>query len=206
MSVIQELVPRQKKGSETGATTKKRLSSRYAAKALFSDAKARLLAINNWYALCGNTGAEFRLTDEHGNFIHTAPEVGNLIRINLPAPPNATGDGYDWVRIEKFDQQKELLTDEELFGFRVRPVSNPRNRVDDSAHFYTSDATSTFLVYRKSLVVHAMERGRNEVPNPAGSILNRIRNSIIAFFAMRGLAVPQWKKLVNGILEPPDKN
>jgi hypothetical protein len=131
------------------------------------------------------------------------PVKGNLIRIKLPAPPNQQGDGFDWVRIEEFENSKDLLKDEELFGFRVRPVENPLSRSGESAHFYTSDATSSFLVMRKSCTISAMEKGRNEVPNASGSFLNKIRNILIAIPAMLGLSKPQWKNLTDGILNPP---
>jgi hypothetical protein len=204
MSLVKQIVPSQKKGSKTGATARRKCSSARKAAKLFNNARINLLHINDWHALCGNTGAEFLLTDAEGNSVRsTTPMVGNLIRIKLPAPPNAVGEGFDWVRIEKIEHSTNPKTDEELYGFRVRPVSKPdisRNKTDGSAHFYTSDATSTFLVYRKSTIVYAMERGRNEVPNSSGSFLNALRNVFIAIPAMLGFSKPQWQRLVNGIL------
>jgi hypothetical protein len=204
MNLVKQLVPQQKTGQKTGATSKLKAPTRHAALVLFAESKSRLLDINNWQKLCGNKGAEFQLTDENGIHLNTKkPETGNLIKIKLPAPANQNGDGYDWVRIEKFESAKDLIKDEELFGFRVRPVSNPNNRTSGSAHFYTNEASSTFLIYRISSVVYAMELGRNEKPNPTGSLLNKIRNFAIAIVAMLGLSKPQWKSLTDGILRPP---
>jgi|GEM_PF-241061 len=206
--MTKSLVPKQVKGSRTGASSRLIAPSAKSAVKLYSRAKLRLMDINNWYELCGGKGAEFTLTDEKGNPLFSAePRVGNLIRIKLPAPKNEAGDGYDWVRIEKFESSSES-TDrkfsewkrEEIFGFRVRPVSNPANNSTESAHFYTSEATSTFLVIRKGLTVYAIERGRNEKPNPAGGFLNKIRNVFIALGAKMGFSVPQWKMLTDGIL------
>jgi len=202
MNLVKKTVPQQKKGAKTGATARRRCSSRHNAMMLFNQARFRLLDINKWYLLSGKKGAEFQLTDAGGEPIESSlPAVGNLVRIKLPAPQNKAGDGFDWVRIEKFETRKNQLTDEELYGFRVRPVKNPAHNSGRSAHFYTNDATSTFLVHRKNCTVCVLERGRNEVPNPAGSLLNKARNLFVALPAMLGFSKPQWQNLVDGILQ-----
>jgi hypothetical protein len=201
MTLLNKIIPKQLKGTHTGATVRKDMSTRHSALVLYNEAKYRLLDINNWYKISGNVGAEFFLTDKNGNDLNVVmPEVGNLIKIKLPAPKNKRGNGYDWVRIEKFESVKDEMKDEEIYGFRVRPVSNPDSANSVNAHFYTSDASSTFLIYRITNIVYAIERGRNEVPNTKTSILNALRNLIIAIPAMLGFANPQWKLLVKGIL------
>jgi hypothetical protein len=203
MSEFEQIVPEQVTGSKTGATSKVKAPSIRAAIAWFNEAKLRLLDVNNWHAITGGKGAEFYLTDENGNPLPDGKAaVGNLIKIALPAPGNETGDGYDWVRIEAFEQHTDATGFEDVFGFRVRPVSNPQSRSDRSAHFYTSDATSSFLVVRRGITLYAMERGRNEKPNPSGGFLNKVRNAVIAVAAMLGLSKPQWKLLTGAILEP----
>jgi hypothetical protein len=196
------IIASQKKGSKTGATKKVTASTRHEAIILFNTAKMRLLNINGWQALCGPGSAEFQITDQNGVPIQSImPEKGNLIRISLPAPQNSSGSGYDWVRIEAFEHAKELIKDEESYGFRVRPVPNPKDPGASSAHFYTSSSTSTFLIIRKTNTVMAMERGRNEQPNTRnGSLFNKIRNFAIAILAMIGFAKPQWQSLMNGLL------
>jgi hypothetical protein len=204
MEAISDIIPKQYIGSQTGATTKLKTDRRHDALLLFQAASKRLLDINNWQKLCGNSGAEFILTDKNGEPLYNMnPKIGNLIRIKLPAPSNKEGDGFDWVGVEEFEDSKSLLSDSEVFGFRVRPVDNPKNRTGNSAHFYTSDATSTFLIIRYSHTVFALERGKNEVPNDADSWTAKIRNKLVAAAAMIGLAKPQWQKLVDGLLVPP---
>lgn len=206
MSESEQIVPEQVTGSKTGAESKVKAASIRSAIALFNGAKARLLDVNNWYAISGEKGAKFYLTDENGRLLPDGKAaVGNLIKIALPAPGNETGDGYDWVRIEAFEAHSDDNGVEDFFGVRVRPVSNPESRSESSAHFYTGDATSSFIVLRKGITVYAMERGRNEKPNPAGGFLNRLRNTAIAMAAMLGLSVPQWKLLTSAILEPKNK-
>jgi hypothetical protein len=199
------LIPAQYKGLSTGASTHSESPTRHQAILLFELAKQRLLDVNNWDKLCGEVTAAFQLTDKEGNVIRNRqPQIGDFIRIKLPAPPNAEGDGYDWVRIEEFENSKDLLKDEEIFGFRVRPVYNPQDPGPDPAHFYKSTATSTFLIVRTSSMVTALERGRNEVPNSAPyAIWNKLRNFAVAIGAWFGLAQSQWGKLVKGFIKGP---
>ncbi|MDF2449939.1 MAG: hypothetical protein K0R26_2443 [Bacteroidota bacterium] len=196
-------VPAQKKGGHTGAQHSVKATNRKEALQIFEDARKRLLNINRWQNICGSGSAEFRLTDKNGQTLNfVKPRIGNLIRIKLPAPKNQSGKGFDWVRIEAFKHTKDQLNDEEQYGFRVRPVQNPFEKDGESAHFYTSDASSTFLISRKGRILTAKEFGRNEIPNSnPQSLLNKIRNIIIAVAAMAGFAKPQWKKLMKGILE-----
>jgi hypothetical protein len=203
MSLLKDVILQQYTGSKTGSTAKYTATSRHNAIALFNEAKIKLLDINHWYKVCGETGAEFQLTDENGNAIlNSSPQVGNLIKIKLRAPTNLKGGGFDWVRIEKIEDKRDLIKDEVLFGFRVRPVDNPHNTSIQSAHFYTKDATSSFIIMRRALSVYALERGRNELPNDTEGLKNKIRNFGVALFAMLGFSKPQWKKLVNGFLQP----
>lgn len=204
MEEISDIIPKQFIGSQTGATSKIKLDTRHDALLLFKKAREHLLDINSWEKLCGQGSAEFTHTDKNGEpLISTTPKIGDLIRIKLPAPENKEGDGYDWVRIEAFDENKSLVSDSETFGFRVRPIENPKNKAGNIAHFYTDDATSTFLVIRYSHTVFALERGKNEVANDSNSWISNIRNKLVAFTAMIGFSKPQWKKLVDGILVPP---
>lgn len=201
-SLFRQIVPDHKTGSRTGATAKRTLSGRHEAVRLFNQSVQRLLHINNWKEYSGKKGAEFTLTDSLGNTLNRhEPQTGDLIKIKLPAPSNIQGSGYDWVRIEKMEHLSDFLTDEEVFGMRVRPVQNPYEPAGGSAHFYTSDATSTFLIYRIKSIVYAMERGINEVPNTNTGFFNKLRNLLIAIPAMFGLAKPQWQNLMNGILK-----
>lgn len=203
MSLLEQLVPSQKKGFQSGATSKRELESRHAALSLFRDAKERLAGVNQWHALCENKGAEFQLTDQKGNPVFRAAQKDDLIRINLPAPPSAEGKGYDWVSIESVVEEQDRMRDEEAFGFRVRPVANPLTNSHNDAHFYTSDATSTFLILRITNTVYAIERGKNEIPNNSGSVINRVRNLLVAIPAMLGLAKSQWKLLTESLLKAP---
>ncbi len=201
------LIPTQYKGAKTGASTFEETATRHDAILLFEKAKDRLLDVNRWQKLCGDEGAEFALTDEDGTEVNKHAAVGDLIRIKLPAPPNPEGDGYDWVRVEEFENKKDMLKDMEVFGFRVRPVQSPFERDPEAAHFYTSSATSTFLVMRISSIVTALERGRNEVPNDKPfALISKLRNWLVAVAAWLGLSKSQWTKLVKGFIKGPPQD
>lgn len=205
------LIPAHHRGVKTGASSQAETATRHDAILLFEKARRRLLDVNRWHELAGPGSAAFRLCDSNGNELHNKqPEVGNLIRISLPAPPNQEGKGYDWVRIEAFENHKDLLKDQDIFGFRVRPVQSPLsdNANGETAHFYTSSATSTFIVMRASSKVTAMEKGRNEVANSwPKEVLSKLRNVVVAVGAWLGLSHSQWSKLVKGIIKgPPQEN
>ncbi len=201
-SASQRTVPQQTKGAKTNSRSRKKLNTIEDGRTLFNEAKKRLLNINHWKEYCGKGSGEFSLTDDSGKQIFTKAKVGNLIKIELPAPGSQIGSGYEWVRIEALENKKDLALDWEHCSIRVRPTDNPLKASNDTAHFYTSDATSTFVVERSGNMVTAAEHGRNEVPNTevekAG---DKIRNAVVALGAMVGLSKVQWKKLTKGLLD-----
>lgn len=205
--ILDTVVPRQVVGSKTGASALMRCSNRQKAKAHYAEALARMIDINQWAAISGALSASFQLCDKDGNSISAIPpEVGNLIRIGLPAPGNAAGEGYDWVKILSIRENKDIHSDEDIYALTVRPIPHPETDNNEVAHFYTTGASSTFVLLRKDNTVHAMEFGRNEIPNKKVSILNRWRNILVAWAARIGLATPQWKALMKGILMGADKS
>lgn len=207
--MVTVLVPAQQKGLKTGVSIFEELNTRHDAIMLFEEAKRRLLDVNDWHRLCGPGSAEFQLTDDRGRELRKqVAEIGDLIRIKLPAPSDPNGDGYDWVRVEEFESQKDMLKDEDVFGFRVRPVQSPFRRDTSASHFYTSSATSSFLVVRTSSTVTAMERGRNEVPNNrVKALVSKVRNTALSIGAWLGFSKTQWSKLVKGVIKgPPEQD
>lgn len=198
-------IPGQKTGNYTGATSRHKAESRHSAVVLFHEAKHRLLDINNWGRLCGNEGAEFRLTDEKGELLsEPAPVVGNLIRIKLPVGTGKRVNVIKWLRIEKFEHTKDLLKDEELFGFCVKPISNPLDHFKKSSNnSYTTAETNSFLICREGSLLTALEYDINDMPSAdTASLFSKLKSYIMAAWVMTGLANPQWKKLLNGIIKP----
>jgi hypothetical protein len=168
---------------------------------LFEKACNNLLNVNKWQQLAGGLSASFELTDEHGKKVHRTAQKGDYFKINIPAPGNESGHGYDWVQVEKIDKQ-EQPNGNQCVTMRVRPAQHPAEQQPESSHFFTSDATSSFCVEKRGLTISAEVHGRNEKPNTnTVSWFNKIRNVVIGFLAMLGMNKPQWKALVKGILE-----
>lgn len=206
MKLLTHIIPKQNRGAETKAIARKKCTTERQAIDLFRIAAARLMDINNWGDFASKLSAHFSLTDNNGVTIcNKTPEAGNLIRIQLPGPPNIDGSGYDWVRIEKIEEEKDKFRKRDCIQLQVRPVENPFDKKKETqAHLYTIDATSTFAVIRKNKTVWVFELGRHElVNNHAESFVNKVRNLFVSIAAFIGLSTSQWKLLINGILTYP---
>lgn len=69
---------------------------------------------------------------------------------------------------------------------------------NDTDHFFTSAATSTFKVERKKETIYAYEIGKNEfINNKEESGGRGLINTLIAEGGWAGFQKLQWKKLTN---------
>ena len=191
-----EVVPEHNKGMQTDTESSTELSSEVEAQEFYQEAKQRLLSINSWHQYAGNASADFLLTDHKGNPVHRSPEKGDHFKIDIPGPGTITGEGHDWVQVEAIEE------DEDSIGIRVRPVTNPTNERKDVAHFFSEDATSSFIVKREGKKITVGVYGRNEKPNTdIETLKDKIRNAAIATGAISGFSKLQWKSLVNGLVK-----
>lgn len=190
-------VPAQHKGARSDIKYSKKVSTAVEAEKLFKKAKKNLLNINDWHLRAGKWSARFFLTDPFGKNVQRLPLQGDYIKIHLPS---SLDEKYDWVRIESIEQRKVNEAIDQI-SMLVRPSDPPRNQ-EETEHFFSKEATSSFIVERKENAVTAYVRGRNELPNTKEpeSLIKKIRNAAIAIAAMAGLNTPQWKSLVKGIL------
>lgn len=190
-------VPTQRKGASSDVQHTVRCRNEDEAITVYERGRKNLLDINRWQSIAGKLSADFSLTDAVGVPVQRPPQQGDYIRIHLPSSTQGT---YDWVRIEALDEAKKQ-PHIQCINMRVRPT-DPPNAVDETTHFFSSEATSTFSVARKGSVVVASVRGRNEVPNTeAVGVLQKVRNALVALAAMVGFNKPQWKGLVKGFLK-----
>ncbi|MEI9918394.1 MAG: hypothetical protein WDO14_06270 [Bacteroidota bacterium] len=198
----QDPIPVQHTGEHSDIEERIESSTLRQAHSTFVEAARRLLNINEWRDLSGPLSASFMHADSNGRKLDRVPKPGDLIRINIPGPGTATGEGYDWVRIETIEDKPNPAGNEELFLIRVRPVSSPLNNEHDIAHFFDDTATSTFMIERKGLVVTASVHGRNEQPNKdVERPIDKMRNEVVANLATSGVATRQWTMLTKGILK-----
>ncbi|MES2702366.1 MAG: hypothetical protein V4649_06995 [Bacteroidota bacterium] len=195
------LVPKQKEGIEKNFAHTVTARTVADAEDWFVDAKNRLLDINHWKQSSEHLSAEFRLTDSHGKPVSRHAHKGDYIRIDLPGPGPVTGDGFDWVLVEAIEYDDYPDEHRETFAIRVRPADNPTVKKNDTAHFFSSDATSTFVIERKGKQISALYHGRNEVPNMDVNMIDKARNAAVALGAWLGMSDVQWTGLIKGLLE-----
>jgi hypothetical protein len=140
------------------------------------------------------------LTDATGNTIKRDAAEGDHIKIHLPGPRSSTGDGADWVRIEKIMEERNKLLDEVFSAMTVRPCPNPHLNSKKVAHFYEGRSSNTFMVCRHKTEIVASVHGRNELVNTDTNWLDYFRNLIVALPAKAGLSNPHWRKLAKGLI------
>ncbi|HRP55343.1 hypothetical protein [Agriterribacter sp.] len=195
-----EPVPPQDTGKKTDIEAHVEATDPGEAHRIFVEAKRRLLDINHWSDISSGISASFALTDCRGMIKKCSPEVGDYLRIDIPGPGTAAGDGFDWVRIEMIEEEPDYLGTREFIVMRVRPAPQPEQK-KPTAHFFEEDATSSFIVRREDRRIAAEVHGRNEKPNTGNaSLTDAIRNTVVSMVAQAGFSKIQWEKLVKGIL------
>ncbi len=197
-----KIVPENTKGKLNDVDHSVTFDTRQEATEAFEEAHKRMLAVNAWHKLSGFVSAEFSLKNRNGKSCARPAQIGDYIRIDIPGPGPASGDGYDWVHVEAIEDKTNPRGEEESFGMRIRSSKKPNKKGDDTAHFFTSDSTSTFLIERKQNTVTTSYHGRNEVLNTGTKKLkDRIRNTIVGTGALIGISELQWARLIKSFLQ-----
>jgi hypothetical protein len=200
----EKVVPEQEQGSSVDIVHALEMGSREEAIALYRQSAARLLNVNSWAELCGKRSAKFEVTYDSGEPVNSPACEGCYFRISIPAPGPVEGEGYDWVQVEKIEEHTNKTGDEQQLSIRVRPSANPAGDKDNTAHFFSPEATSTFRLTRKGNGVAASVHGRNETANTTtDSVADKLRNTVVSIGARAGFSSLQWKGLVKGVIEGP---
>lgn len=166
----------------------------------FKNAHKRMLNVNIWHKLGGMASADFELTSGTDEKERLA-QIGDFFRIDIPGPGPISGGGYDWVKVEAIEDNSNPSGESENYSMTVRPCSNPNKSGDDIAHFFTADATSTFVIRRDGNTITAAIYGGNEVANTdTGNIIDKARNATVAAAAVAGIAKLEWGSMVKGFL------
>ncbi|WP_207493615.1 hypothetical protein [Aridibaculum aurantiacum] len=195
-------LPKQEVGAKTDIEASETLLDAAEARQFYQEARQRFLDVNRWHDLTGLMTASFQITDENGNDVNRPIQVRDHFKIDIPGPGNSTGDGYDWVQVERIEEKVDEELDSESIIMTVRPAHNPTTAKEDIAHFFSDDATSNFMLMREKNHITAGVHGRNEVPNTGetGSLLDKARNAIVGTTALLGFSNAQWSTLVNAWL------
>jgi hypothetical protein len=201
-NISDKLIPEKIEGKNNEVEESIICDSHEDAEKKFTDAVNKLLDINSWHQTVENSGAsaEFRMFDRGGKSIKGNAKEGDYIRIDVPGPGPIAGSGFDWVCIEKIIDQRNADGENEMVGLKVRPCSDPASVDNDTAHFFTDEATSTFIIERTGKIVYSKYFGRNEVVNTETNTPDKIRNSLIGLAAKFGFSEIQWKSLMKGFL------
>jgi hypothetical protein len=192
------IIPAQYTGKEIEAISSVEMKDENEAKAFYEIVKDRLQNVNNWHRLAGFISAKFQVVDSEGKEVDRYVIKGDYLKIDIPGPGSKEGDGYDWVCIEEL--KEEIVNDNQSIGFRVRPSKNPCGEKNETAHFYSHEATSSFIATREKSTISAWIVDRNIKPNDhAESLTDKIRDTTVGIGAIGMFSKIQWQNLAEGL-------
>jgi len=195
-------IPLQKKGGFHDTESIKQYDNPENTIAQYAILKERFLCVNQWKSYCGEGFADFRLHDSLGNYVDRLPKVGDFIRIDIPGPGGFEAKGYDWVEIIEINENYINKNELENLLIICRPSTiHGSKKSNHIAHFYSNEATSSFMISRTENGIKAAVYGRNESPNWNANFLDKIRNFSIAVGGMFGVSKIQWKRLSDQFLD-----
>jgi hypothetical protein len=194
------IVPLQFTGQEIETASTQVLKTEANAESLYNEARKKLLDVNNWNKVAGIVTARFQIIDEKGKEVNREVKKGDYLRIDIPGPGSKEGDGYDWVFVEEMNEINNGSV--QSAGFRVRPDKNPFGEKNETAHFYSKEATSSFIIIRENTKVISWIVDRNLLPNTeSGSLVDKVRDVAIGISAIAGFSKVQWQGLADGLIK-----
>lgn len=198
----EQIIPTQEGGMQKDFEYSTDCKTLAAAKGLFDEARHRLLSINNWHTYGGKLSADFTLSDFKGTALERPASVGDYIKIDIPGPP-LPHKKYDWVHVTAIRYDAE--ENGELISMQLNPTTDPALPMEDTAHFFKEEASSTFILKREERTVTISYHGRNEKANTStDSVQENIRNFLVGISAMLGFSNLQWQSLIKGIIAQAD--
>ncbi len=203
---MKHTIPPPIEGRQIDASENLTLSSHEEAQRVYEEVKLRLLQVNRWYEYAKIPMASFTHLDENGEPTDARVKVGDYIQINIPGPGLRSTDGYDYVRVDHFDETEQ--DNIEVTTLTLRPAGDPFNsdNTDETKHFFKNLATSSLQIIRVDNNIQANYFGRNEVVNDEVSgISDKLRNLLVGAGAKMGASYPQWKSLLKGLVEQPQR-
>lgn len=196
---MDQKIPEQHTGTSVDEVCSKAFITSEEAFNFYKKVKQRLLSVNEWEKFAQNNSAAFQLYGKDKLPADRLPVEGDFFRISIPGPDNPSGGGDDWVQVKKIHEEESDNT--ACITITVMPVSCPLNNDDDVAHFFTAEASSTFIARYENNEVFAEVHGRNEKPNIQDVDMNdKLRNILVAAGSVLGFSKIQWKKLTTGLI------
>lgn len=168
---------------------------------IFKKATEKMLNINDWHQSGISFTATFDLTDSKGQKLNKLAALDDYIKIDVLGPGSSAGNGYDWVQIDAFEDNRDVEAPEESLAIRVRACKDPTGKTNDIAHFFSGEATSTFILQRSRNIVTSFYHGRNETLNTnTEKVVDKVRNIVIGGTALTGMSEIQWDMLIKSFL------
>lgn len=204
-SSLESIVPENMKGKPSDIKHSVTVANREKAIDVFRIAAEKMVDINEWHRIGSFVSAVFVLTNDKEQKLERSAALGDFIRIDIQGPGSSAGDGYDWVHIEALEDNSNAGGEEESIAMRVRACNQPGKETNNVAHFFTGEATSTFIIHRIENTITSFYHGRNEVLNTSVTkVSDKIRNVIMGGVALAGLSELQWNTLTKSFLKPED--
>lgn len=194
------LIPEQEKGRKINAESSVTLNDDSEARDFYATVKDRLRHVNDWHRYAGTLSAGFKVVNAQGEEVNRTVQQGDYLRIDIPGPGTAAGDGYDWVQVQEIKEVSEPAV--ESIAMLVRPAANPQSNGEHIAHFYSNESTSTFTATREKNKVTAGIYDRNINANEeTESLPDKARNAAVGIGAKLGFSKLQWQALTDGLVK-----
>ncbi len=174
------------------------------ARAAFQKSVDKLFYVNGWSDIGGINSTFTHYTHYGQPAKGKKAGVGDYIKIELPG-----------AKIENWVQVVNIKNDETGTEFTVRPSAKPEEKQEpgegeETKHFFTEEASSTFRVERIGTKIIAYELGLNEVINNDGEEAGGrgALNTLIAEGGWAFFQKLQWDKLTAYLVhkEGPDQD
>lgn len=170
----------------------------------YKSIRNRLLNVNKWAHYAALTNADFILLDSNGNALDGLAAEGCFIKVRFSRFQKIISAKHDFVRI------KSIITVRNIFGdavvMQLQPTHNPAKSGSEIDHFFTDEASNTFVLYRDDAKIHLSIHGRNERPNfKVSKTTKKIRNMVFAALGVFGVSKVQWESLAHGLLNYNEK-
>ncbi len=196
---MNDKIPPQRDGAQSNAYTNIVLPDENSAKEYFRRVKNRFLNVSSWDHFAGREKAKFELRDQYGNPNPNVPKVGDYISVQVPLLSNTEKDGYDWVRIEEFEDTQ--FGSSQRVYMRLRPSPSPLDSNTEVAHFLDDEATNNLEIRREGTRVSAEVHARNETPNKEETnIVEKVRDYVVGLGGMLLGSKIQWQSLTDGLI------
>jgi len=201
MKHVPDMIPGKKAGKNLDLHSEVTALTAEEAADIFQNARMRLLLPTTWHSLAGSATAVFALATPGNTDGGRSVKLHDYITIDIPGPGNSLGDGFDWTQVTAIAEGIVAGADKS-FAITLTASANPNNAVQDTAHFFENTSSSSFVLYLSGCLVGIDYYGRNEQPNRHTiSMVDNVRNALVATGAAAGLSELQWMALMKGILK-----